>query len=72
MNKKSYYVFVIKTDEGKRYAYAETIQNCNNIFWMFQNTKSLESVNACDTRRDADEIARYWNETYKNNGTFAF
>lgn len=72
MNKKTFFVISVKTEDGRRYAYADAIQNCNDLFWIFKNIKGLETVNACDTRRDADEIARYWNECYKNNGTYAF
>ena len=72
MNKKTFYVMVIKNEYGKRYAYADAIQNSNDLLSMFQSIKNLETVNACDTRHDADEIAHYWNETYKVNGTYAF
>lgn len=61
MNKKTFFVMVIKNEDGKRYAYADAIQNNNDLLWMFRNIKNLETVHACDTRHDADEIARHWN-----------
>jgi len=71
MNKKSFYVFTI-CENGKFYSYADAIQNCNNLVSIFAGIKNLYTANACDTRRQADEIARAWNDSYKQNGTYMF
>lgn len=72
MKNKTFFVFQCETEPGKMYAYADTIQNCNNLVNIFAGIRGLVSANACDTRKQADAIARDWNNCYKQNGTYAF
>lgn len=77
MNKYTYYVIEEKTTgAGKtRYiAHAKKIHNSSNLLYAFHTASNMEliSVNACDTWKEAQEIARYWNECYENNGTYLF
>lgn len=72
MEKSTYYVFSCRTEDGKLYAYADTIQNSENLVSIFARIPGLLTANACDTRRKADEIALCWNRSYRDNGNYAF
>lgn len=71
MNKKTFYVFTI-CENGKFYSYADAIHNNNDLISMFCRIKNLHTANACDSRHQADEIAKDWNEQYRKNGTYMF
>lgn len=72
LNGKTFYVFTSETEEGKFYSWADAIQRRENLLSIFAGRPSLKTVNACQTRKEADELARFWNECYKKNGTYAF
>ena len=77
MNGNFYYIIVTKWDDNRYYARVDTIGGYNNLVGKFTpcmdgNCKRGEvvSVNACKTKKRAEEIANHWNECYKNNGTY--
>lgn len=72
MKKKTFFVFQCKTEDGKMYAYADAVQNCNDLVSIFSHIRGLVTANACDTRKEADAIARDWNDAFRRKGTFAF
>lgn len=69
MDKKTYYVITVEED-GKYFSYAETIHNSNNLVGKFP--KNAITINACDTRKKADEIARSWNEIWREKDQFSY
>lgn len=75
MSKYSYYVIEQQnTTTGKYYSYATKIQNCTNLICAFKPSIgfTIVSVNACDTFKEAKEIAEYWNQGAKENGKYCF
>lgn len=70
---KNYY-FVVSIGECGRYiAYTIKATTSDNLLCKFKegtNGLTLLHVNICDTRKRAEEIAREWNQAYKNNGTY--
>lgn len=70
MEKYTWYVLVIRAEDGGNYAIAERIGHSNNLKGYAADPRVI-SMNACDTKRDAEAIARYWCECYKRNGTAA-
>lgn len=75
MEKKTF--FVVEQREkstGKYYAYAEKVSNCNNLMYYFKPFHGYEivSINACDTWKQAQEIATFWNDGAKKNNNYAF
>lgn len=75
MNKKTFFVIEQKsTETGKYYSYAEKVPNCYNLFNYFHPARGYEivSINACDTWKEAQEIARFWNDGAKTRGLYAF
>lgn len=71
MNGYSYYVIGIE-ENGKHYATAERVANQNNLLAVFSKYRNASTVNACETMKEAKEIANFWNACYEKNGTYAF
>ena len=69
MDKNTHYVITVETD-GKYYASAITINNCNNLVGILQ--KNVKSMNACDSLKAAKEVAEEWNKGYKRDGIFLY
>ena len=68
--------FVIEQKEiatGKCVSTAQKVANCYNLLHYFKpyNGYEIISINACDTWKQAQEIADYWNEGAKNRGVYA-
>lgn len=66
MEKYTWYVFTIQDSEGKFYSFCERIRNNNNLV---DYAKQAYTMNACDSKKEAEETAVAWNEAYKKNGT---
>ena len=75
MNKCTYFVIEEKHTSTTKLLYharAEKIHNTNNLLYAIHPhspNMELVSVNACDTWKEAQDIAAYWNECFSNNGT---
>jgi len=69
---KMIFIVVNINENGKHYAFADTIKTGNNLLPMFRRYENADIVHLCETRKSADEIAAFWNECYKNNGTYYF
>ena len=66
MDKYTWYVFTIRDEDGKFYSFAERIGNKNNLVGY---AAQAYTMNACDSKKEALEIADAWNRAYKENGT---
>ena len=58
-------------DKNKYYAYAERVDNCNNLKDYFSRD-NIHTVNAFPTFKEAKETADFWNECYKKNGSYLY
>lgn len=64
--------FIISVDKnGKKLAYALTVNNSNNPLSVL-HIDGIQSVNVADSKKEAEKIARFWNERYKENGIYMF
>lgn len=68
---KMIFVVVVITENGKHYAVADTIQTGNNLIAILKRYNA-DICHLCESRREADELARKWNEAYRQNGTNLF
>ena len=66
-----YYVFQIE-ENGKYYAWAVRISGADNLLPHIEREKNLVCVHQCKTFSDAKNIAAYWNNCHKLNGTFLY
>lgn len=72
MEKVTYYIVTIKQNSNLR-SYAIRIPNYLNLWPIlnaiaFDGMYEIESINACDTKKEAIETARAWNDSYEKNG----
>lgn len=54
------------------FAFAETINEGNNILSLFNNMLGVKLIEPQPTRQAAEKLAAYWNDCYKKNGTYAY
>ena len=75
MEKNTFYVIEAENPTtGKTYARAEKIPNNYNLIGKFTAAAGfiVISVNACDTWKEAQKIADFWNECAKSRSKLAF
>ena len=68
LNKYSWLV-IVEVFDGKRFASAHRVSNSENLLSKLEGFKSAESVNIADSKKAAVDLADYWNECYRKNGT---
>ena len=63
-------IFVVFQQEqnGKYFAVADTIRTGQNLTAYIQRYNS-KVCHLCESRKQAEEIAAAWNESYRANGT---
>lgn len=65
MNGNIFAVFTKKDEIMGLYAIAEKIPKSNNLICYMKNCVTF---NVCNSWKEAKEIAKQWNESFKNNG----
>ena len=63
------YATVVTEKDGKRWAWVLAFTSNDNALCIFQRVKGITSANIYTTKKQACEVAAFWNECYKNNGT---
>lgn len=71
MKKKSSYIAVQVTENGKNYAYAVKVSESDNLLSKLA-IKGITAANLCGSRNEAKEVVTSWNEAFKNNGSYMF
>lgn len=69
---KNFYYAVNTQENGKIYAFVVKADINDNLKYLFSGYKNLTSINACPTKKRAEELCEFWNECYKANGTYLF
>ena len=59
------------------YASVMKVSRGRNLFTLFNSwnkvsCEKVKSVNLCRTKKEAQELSDFWNQCYKDNGTYAF
>lgn len=67
-------LFTGDTHDNERRLFADvlTVPESDNLLSAFSRIGGLISVNSCPTKKAAKELADFWNDCYKKNGTYAF
>lgn len=68
---KMIFVVFVKELDGKNYAVADTIRTGENLVPHIKRHNS-KICHLCESRKQAEELAVAWNESYKANGTSLF
>lgn len=84
--KKFYIAVTVKQDRNDRvfterpseeynpgyYAYVTSVSESDDLKSHLQTIGGLLHANICQTKRAAQELADFWNDCYKRNGTYFF
>lgn len=68
---KNFYFAIVENIDGKKLAYAEKAREGENLlrkWWI--NSASVITVQPCHTRKEAERLADYWNDTFRNNNEY--
>lgn len=68
---KNSYIAVSVNENEKNYAYVIKVSESDNLLCKL-TIKGIDSAHICDTKKKAGEVADFWNECYKKNGTYMF
>ena len=69
---KRMYFAASSSENGRHYAHVIAISDQNNFLALLKHFKNLKVCIPCATKKRADEITSFWNDSYKKNGTFEF
>lgn len=65
---KKIFVVIVQEQNGKFFAYADTIKTGENLIPFITRHKT-KICHLCESRKEADTLAYEWNNDYKANGT---
>ena len=68
---KNFYVAVQIKEDDKFYAYIVKVSNNDNILSKL-NIKNIITANICQTKKEAESLVKYWNDTHKANNRYMF
>ena len=66
-----FYAAINIKENGKYYAFVEPFSDSDNALAKLYH-KNMTSVNVYSTKKKAAEIASFWNDCYRKNGTYLF
>lgn len=76
MNKFTWYVIeAIDKATGKSFSWAERVHNSSNLIGYFERVQRemiVLSVNACDSKKEAERTADCWNDCARDKGNYLF
>jgi hypothetical protein len=64
---KNTYMVVVETKDGKYSACVYKHHNSYNLVGMFIDERYV-TANICDSKKEAEHIAEYWNDGWKKEG----
>lgn len=53
-------------------AYRVKFSSGDNLKSVLDRIGGLKAANMCATKKEADELVKMWNETFKENGVYAY
>jgi hypothetical protein len=68
---KNFYYVVMEEIDGKNCAYVDKVSENTNICGRWEASQFI-FVQPCESKKRAEELADFWNESYKTNGTYLF
>lgn len=69
---KNIYIVLNQHENNKNFAFVEVMHTGQNIKPILERYKNADIWHLCETRKQADDLAQFWNRCYKNNGTYLF
>lgn len=69
---KCMYFAATSHENGKNHAHVIKVPEANNLLAVLRRFKNLKVCQSCPTKWKAEDTVSFWNESYKENGTFGF
>lgn len=66
----AFYLVLNKKENDKYVAFMVKCCESNNLLSVLMQYSGLSSVNICKTHKQAQGLVDFWNEGYKENGTY--
>ena len=68
---RNYYIAVQINENGRNYACMLRYTGTDNLLPVLK-IKNIVAANICPTKKAARALVPFWNDCFKNNGTFLF
>ena len=65
---KRLFIAVTEKQDNKLFAYCIKATSSDNLLYKLSNPKLIHA-NAYGTRKEAEMVAKMWNQSYRDNGT---
>ena len=67
------YIWIVNTvtEAGKHYSHAWRLSNGSELISQMKSA-GIQHAHLCGTKKEACELAAFWNDCYKENGTYMF
>ena len=69
--KETYFAATVERN-GRFVSLVLSVENGTNMLLRLQNTQGLTFITPCDSRKQANELVYYWNESHKKNGVYLY
>ena len=69
--KETYFAATVERD-GRFASLVLSVENGTNMLLRLQNTQGLTFITPCDSRKQANELVYYRNESHKKNGVYLY
>lgn len=70
--KNKTWLAVTISENGKNYAYAVPVSGSDNLCAVMGRISGLTAAHICPSKKAASELAAFWNDGYKANGSYMF
>lgn len=65
-------VIQLENEKGERYSHAWKFSSHDNVMAFIEKEKGIDTINICETKKQAEELANLYNERAKANGNSIF
>ena len=70
MKNNNIFVVICNEKDGKHNSFALKVSRSQNLASLTKDSKYISSLNVFETWKEAQEVARFWNKCFENNGTY--
>lgn len=72
MKNRNFWLACTIEESGKFYAYAVKVSSSDNLTAILGRIAHLQAANIYGTKKQAAAVVQFWNDCYKQNGTYLF
>lgn len=64
------HIVLVQQTNGKFSAFVIQVSHSENLISALSRYKNISTATICGTKKEAEETADFWNECYRENGTY--